>query len=769
MSLLWRAPLTIVLWLSLITWPALPDVGLDPSWQQVLVDAWLERRWFGADFIFTYGPWGALFISSYLPGLLGPKIVFELVGRLVLAIVLVDACVPLRPVPRVIFIVSLLLLGPLYPDPLLMFVILVFTFRWLMPVETSPARVAVGVTALAVAGLAKFTLLVLAAAGVACAAVLTVAAGRMRRAALLVSGWIAALLIGWLIAGQRLGDIPEYIRLSRELSEGYAGAMSIDETWRRFALGVALIVVHAAWLFWYLRRAGVRLETLVTAAGLSAGVAMAWKLGFTRADLHVIAFFSFSIWLVAAAPVLTRRAVPLAFIVMATCLSTVGVVRALGDVATDLPAASWRRVSNSLARLKVIAGEQARFEHGFATAAAPYQLPNVRAAVGDRSIDYLGNNQALIFLNGLHYRPRPVPQSYLTYTRALATKNADFIQSGDRPDYLLASFLPIDGRFVAQDDARVLAELPRRYEPVLTENGQLLLKARAQQPPAGPLAVTTIVERPVLLGERVTLPPERTHALWLQVDVHPSLRGSLRSLLYKPAGLTLTTFGEGHGHGTFRLVPGIARDGFIVQPPVYEGVDVEAIVNGEVSRWLDAFTIDVAPGGQAYWEGPLQVRLSRLEALPLRAKSPFAVLVEKGVSNVQPEAVTSSVEWRLMTEPEPMLYLHAAGAATFQAPEGQRHFAGRFGIVDGAYLNGNETDGVVFTMGVAKAGGAETIVFTRTLQPLTKPGDRGPQTFAIDLPADPGLRVTVHTGFGAAGNGQWDWSYVSALRFTARP
>lgn len=767
MTLLWQAPLAIALWLCLINWPVPPGVGLDASWQQMLVDAWQERRRFGPDFIFTYGPSGALFVNNYLPGLVGTKILFEIVGKLFVAIALVDVCARLPIVRRAILAVALLLLGWTYVDPLLIFVIVLVTLAWLLPASASFTRVAIGVAVLTVVGLAKLTFLVLATVCVACAAIVTAATGHVRRAAFIAAGWMAALIVGWLAAGQRLGDVPEYFRLSREISAGYADAMYIDETWPIFGLGVALLVVHAAWLLWFLRRAGLRAETLVTAACLAVSIGMTWKLGFIRADRHVVAFFAYSIWLVAAAPALTAGRVPIVFVVLATALSTAGLTLALADDAANVPSRTWQRVALGAATLTSIGDQPARFERGATRAAWTERLPNVRQEVGIRSIDYVGDNQALVFLNGLTYRPRPVPQSYVVYTPALATKNFEFIQSARRPEYILTSLHPIDGRFGGQYDAMLMAELPRRYEGVLVENGQLLLKQRAQQPAAGALALTSIVDRAVHLGEDVTLPPDRTHALWLEVDAHPSLRGGLRSYLYKPAGLTLTTLDDGKRRTTFRLVAGIGRAGFIVQPPLFDGTDVEALMKGEIGRWLTGFTIDVAPGAQAYWEGPLRVRISRLEGLPLRSKSPFAVLVEKAVTNLQPEDVTSSIEWRLMLDAEPMLFLHAPGAVTFRPPAGQRQVAGRFGILDGAYEGENRTDGVEFSVAVVRAGGAEEIVFARTLQPLTREGDRGPQSFAIDLPADPDLRVIIRTGLGVEGDAQWDWSYVSALRFTS--
>jgi hypothetical protein len=406
-----------------------------------------------------------------------------------------------------------------------------------------------------------------------------------------------------------------------------------------------------------------------------------------------------------------------------------------------------------------------RFEQASAAAEAGLQLPAVRAEVANGSIDVVGDKAALILYNGLNYRPRPIFQSYVAYTPALLQKNFEFIQSDRRPDYFLAELQPIDGRFGGSYDSWLTAELPRRYEPVLSERGMLLLRQRRPQPPAHPLALKQLYERDVAFGERVDLPADRTHALWLEIDARPTMIGQLRSAFYKPAPLTITVSDE-FSDRTYRLVAPVAAAGFIVQPMLSTTTELNAFVAGRVSDWTKGFTVDAPPRAKRYWRSA-HVRLSRLDDIPLSPVTAPSVFEQTGVTDIRPESVRSSVEWRVSEQPETRLLLHAPGDISFRPPPGRRRFTGEFGIFDGAYIDGR-TDGVEFSISVVRnSADVEQRVWNVILTPMTDPDDRGTHRFAIDLPDDV-ARVIVRTGPGPSGSNAWDWSYLSRLRFESR-
>jgi hypothetical protein len=58
--------------------------------------------------------------------------------------------------------------------------------------------------------------------------------------------------------------------------------------------------------------------------------------------------------------------------------------------------------------------------------------------------------------------------------------------------------------------------------------------------------------------------------------------------------------------------------------------------------------------------------------------------------------------------------------------------------------------------------GTKQTLLHRMLNPRDVAGDRGPQSFSVDVPSHPdGTLVTISTDAGPAGDRSWDWTYVS--------
>jgi len=306
-----------------------------------------------------------------------------------------------------------------------------------------------------------------------------------------------------------------------------------------------------------------------------------------------------------------------------------------------------------------------------------------------------------------------------------------------------------------------MAELPARYESVLFERGLVLLKQRDPQPRPRPLSLTPIYESDVAFGQRVELPADRTHALWLEIDARPTIIGRIRSLIYRPASVAIAT-SDDFGTRSYRLIAPVAEAGVIVQPPLSNTRDLNAFVTGNVGNWTKSFTIDAR---SRFWRSA-HVRLSRLDAISL-APHGKSVFEDAGVADLRPESIRSDVDWRVDQLPQPRLLLHPPGEMVFRPPVGRRRLSGEFGIFDGAFTGG-QTDGVEFSIWFARGRGSDQRAWGVTLQPLTRTEDRGTHRFSIDLPADSDLRVIIRTGPGPSGKIDWDWSYLSKLRFTSR-
>jgi len=609
-----------IVWLATIGWPEPARPDLDPSWQQVLVDAWIQGRRFGHDLVFTWGPWGFLFSVFYLPGALDAKLWFEAVGRLGISALLVAVAWPLSPLRRVAWVAALALFSHNMFDPVAVAVIPAIGAAWLLPGDR-PLRTTLGITALGGLALVKFTLLgligVVAAVGAGC----LVADRRPKRAATLMAALGASTGLWWIGAGQQLGDFALWIRLSLDIAAGYASAMSLAPTPRFLAAGVLVLAAYAVWLLPALWMAASNRDRLVIAGMAVAPLLVAWKHGYTRADGHVMYFFLTALLMSVLLPVIAGASRWTRFASLAPMVaSLVAFELAFPGVVASRPGDALARVRLSARRLADLPAFDRDFRHRFDAAASAARLPDeVRRAIGDSHVDLIGYSQGLLHLNGFEHRTRPVIQSYSAYTPFLAERNRAFLATDRAPAFLVASLETVDGRYPAQDDAPLLVDMPLRYELVYEEARGVLLKRRDVQPPPERLAGDLLLDTEIAPGATLDLPAGRTAAQWITIEAQPSLRARLRSLVLAPSALFMTLVDDGSNTVHTRVVPAIAADGFLLQPRLLGPPDLAGWVRGMGKRWNTKLTLGSGADDAANWQR-FRVRVYRLPGLPIEAE-----------------------------------------------------------------------------------------------------------------------------------------------------
>lgn len=231
-------------------------------------------------------------------------------------------------------------------------------------------------------------------------------------------------------------------------------------------------------------------------------------------------------------------------------------------------------------------------------------LPAVRAAVGRGSIDMLNFEQGWLLMHGLNLRPRPVIQGYSAYTPTLMRINQRFILSEKAPDFLLVRHSTIDDRFAGQDDALLLCELPRLYEPVLEEKGMMLLRRSAPARRNEPLQRVLIGTLEASMGVEVQIPEMKGQALWIQVSVEPTMIGQARALLHKPAPIDLVLTDDRGMRSRHRLVVKAAEEGFLVRPLLGDQRDFVAFMQGRAGRTLKSLRIEAGEHALDFWRTP---------------------------------------------------------------------------------------------------------------------------------------------------------------------
>jgi hypothetical protein len=193
--------------------------------------------------------------------------------------------------------------------------------------------------------------------------------------------------------------------------------------------------------------------------------------------------------------------------------------------------------------------------------------------------------------------------------------NLRFYQSDRAPDYVLWKTTSIDGRFPTTDDATLLPELLRGYEPVLEEKEYLLLKKKIPLPPRC-LARQLLLAQSLPIGRELAIPAFTGPAVWFQADLPLSKLGRLRAFLYKPPMINLIVTDQNGRHTSWRLLPQIAEDGFLLEPFLETQADFTAFMHRHSRQLLRFLRLDVPRDQGEFWAQIWQHATIRLYTLP---------------------------------------------------------------------------------------------------------------------------------------------------------
>jgi hypothetical protein len=255
------------------------------------------------------------------------------------------------------------------------------------------------------------------------------------------------------------------------------------------------------------------------------------------------------------------------------------------------------------------------YENKFARLRRSSSLPPMKGGT-----DLYSYYQSILFAHDLRYQPRPVIQSYSAYTPELAGLNAAHLRTGHAADNLLFAIQRIDNRFPALDDGLSWPELLTRYDvkgPADAE-GTYLLLSRAATPREYHL--TPLRDTLVRWGEPVTPPSATEGPIWVEIEIKKTLIGTVVAILYKPPVLMLTVSQRDHGQQDFRLVPDMARGGFLLSPVIGDTRAFAALASADgqrdlVGREVMSMTLsaDTRSRSTICYQSPMAVRFYRLD------------------------------------------------------------------------------------------------------------------------------------------------------------
>jgi hypothetical protein len=239
------------------------------------------------------------------------------------------------------------------------------------------------------------------------------------------------------------------------------------------------------------------------------------------------------------------------------------------------------------------------------------QLPRLREIIGRSSVDVFGQAQAYAPYNELNYCPRPIFQSYTACNEQLMRLNEEFFLAHDAPEFVLFELGGVDRKFPALADARVLRDLLINYTLASTEDRFLLLRARSAERPK----LSLVREGAIGPGRRIDLREFGDTNLWLEIELRPSLLGRLRQFFYQPPTVRLAAWGESSKAPLLRrrAPAAMLSPGFLASPLLWRTDDVQRLFAGQPVSRPTAYSVEVLPGEERFWEPSIRFHLYRIE------------------------------------------------------------------------------------------------------------------------------------------------------------
>ncbi len=581
--------LTLALALLLIPpWiPGVPEADLDSSWAVAFSYAFNHGWQFGKDIVFTYGPYGFLYGKLFDPDNYSLSLGIWLAFAAAFGLGVSALFNGVRPAGRLLALAALFIALRsstwrvlFFSDPFFFLLPLTFVLVALHPRRIGIYGLAPALLALsALAGLIKFTYFLF---GFAC--VILADLHRLRRRALpwYTFCYLLSILVFFALAGQKLAHFPAYLHASLAVTAGYSEAMQLFgspfELLAFVAMSFSLLLLVQAT---ERKSEDWRQDPWLGAVPILIFLAfsfMVFKASFVRHDVHSAIGWSS---LAAATALYGSR------------LSALGgsrVQRAalvgLGVVALGLAVARHCRIdhepigrfldsnfaSGLLERVDAVGGvalgrhrseQMKRYEMAMAMIRAQSPMPALSGTVDAMPWDAAG-----VVANKLQYHPRPIFESFNVYNGSLIEVNRSFLRSDNAPSSIVFDVATIDNRFPAQDDGALWPDLIARYDVQQSAGSRVLLVRRAS-----PRTVRlTAIGPPTAAGWATPVPvPSASSAVWVSIDIKKTTLGRVVDFVFKLPVIELGITLEDRTVLQNRLVPDVARSGFLLSPIIFSG------------------------------------------------------------------------------------------------------------------------------------------------------------------------------------------------------
>lgn len=748
--------LVVTLVLVMMRLPVILDTTPEVSYHSLLYETLrLGNKW-GAALVTTDGPLSALQNPVYAGGSIWMAVCWQIGGNALLASVLIGAAYQM-PWPRRWW--ALGLYGAVLARlPTLAPWIAVVLLGWgLIRTRQSDSRLSFVFSGLlgflALTALGHLLLGVLAVG-------LTVASSNQSRTRLAAaSGFLAAILAGWLILGQTLGSF--WLWLCRGLPALWHTSPLLRQPTAYFppgawlaVSGIGLIIALIFFRTHADRKEGIIASVFLAFAGLLAWKAVALQ-PFGSPEI-------FPVTLVVAAFLVLHAGGRMIIPVLLGALGFGGLIFSQPLILTDGVGHFNRQLLNSVRATAALPEMRETLRVEMRQLIGVNSLPRIKAVVGDATVDVIGEQPSAVTLGNMHLRFRPAPLFSLVRSSAIAELNAQAMSGTEAPQFVLFRLQAIGELVPTLADAAAQLELFQDYEFILEEDGLMLWKRKNSA--REKITPTLVKQGELAVGEALPMPPvTKGTGYWLELDLKPSFLGNIWSILGETGDPGLLVRDNGGHELYYSVLPSVASRGFLVSPFVRGEPDFLKLENGTAPPEISTVTPLPPAHGSFLWSKHVGYRLYAVPDLKLTENHKLGseIFDRYRLFNRTPTALSYLYPIKVLPyEPGVSIaFAHPSSSIEFAINAHDRHVHAAFGMLNGSYQNKNTTDGVDFSVEFIPPDGLKQILYHRRLDPLSVAGDRGRQQLDVAWPSGEAGRLILRTYNPPGRSIAFDWSY----------
>ncbi len=438
-------------------------VGLDPSWQAGLALARVHNLAWGPEIVYTYGPLGFLQNTAYYS--FDQSLLATIYQPIVVAALFLGIAAALRqrhaPMTSLIGafvttgIIVILHIGHGWRVPGLEYpelaVLAAFAWAAVPLLQHDPKRSTVFSTCIVLGAVAGLQLLVklntgLAIVVIALAVSVLLDWRAVGRHCATVTAFAASTLIWWVLAGQRPGDLPAWLRSSAAVVSGYIEAMATPLP-PYALLALPAVVLSLAWIgalcVMFVRGRPEIPRRFVVLVGLATVITARSTL--VRYDQwHLYVLLGLIVVAVAITPLSGTPRRAFVVVVVAIVVVLLGAERAslyaIGDHGHDRTVAAVQAPVQAVDRLVTLAlpgHVDQRVEQAKTRQRALYAIPDrFIKSIGSGTVHIDPYETSAVWAYDLAWRPAPVFQTYQAYTPTLDGLNSESLATG--PQFVLS-------------------------------------------------------------------------------------------------------------------------------------------------------------------------------------------------------------------------------------------------------------------------------------------------------------------------------------------